>query len=115
MRMDYARNVGGDVNVLQTLRISVDSYPQSTAARVQLMRELLAVDKEDEAFPHMVYLGKQNVSEAAYCAGIYHLQQGNFEQAHKWMEHAHNLNPSHEETLRQLTILRTNFQELAVN
>ena len=97
---------GLDAAVRATRQNMVDN-PQSQTWRLVHARTLLSSGDVASAMPILEGLVIDGVAEAAYCLGICHIQLGQLEQALAWMQRANELNPSHEQTLNQISGLMT--------
>lgn len=101
-----AQAVGGPENALEVLRQELGRAPQARPVRLVLARRLIEAGQDDEAAYNFRVLEKSGVAEGAYALGILCARQGRMEEALACFERALELNPGHEETLRQIQSLR---------
>lgn len=106
MTEKYADSVGGEANVIEALRSTVNSAPGYHHVRMALCRKLLNAGMEGEAVPHLHLLAEAGKSEAAFYLGVIHTRRGQYRPALAWMERALALAPGHEATIEQVEKLR---------
>lgn len=105
LQVAYHESWGGLQASEMFLRQEVTVSPRASAVRLALARKLLSQGREAEAAGHLQELVKQGVAEAAFFLGIFANRRGDLQSALHWMEHAHVLEPEHEETVRQIEAL----------
>ncbi len=96
------------------LQQALAQYPRSPAVGMAWSRHLLQSSREQEAIPHLHALARAGVAEAAYFLGVSAIRSGQLEDALDWMRRAHELNPNHEDTTRQITALEGALGEQSV-
>ena len=106
MAQKYALATGGPENVEPFLARAAQQHPWSLDLRLALARNLLAEERVREALPILMELQERGVAEAAFYLGVTHIRAGRYEEALGWMERALELNPGHEDTMRQIESLR---------
>ncbi len=114
MGMRYAEALGGPQNVEAFLQKAHVEYPQQVAPALMLARRYLETDRELQALPQLMDLERYGNAEAAYLLGVCDLRRGDFSGALRHLEIAHELNPNHELTMRQLQNLKDAIAQDAV-
>jgi GT2 family glycosyltransferase len=78
----------------------------SVEEELTAVRQLLHAGREAEAVPHLEALQSKGIAEAAFYLGIHSLHRGEKRMALAWMERALQLNPGHQVTQDQVSVLR---------
>jgi GT2 family glycosyltransferase/tetratricopeptide (TPR) repeat protein len=99
MTVKYAEAVGGPANVFETMAPLAETL---LFAKKALAIWLLRNGREPEAAHHWRELQQMGDAESAYYLGVQDVRSGDFAHALEWMRRAHDLNPEHEETNRQI-------------
>ena len=81
-------------DVLGFLRLATRQHPYSAGPRLVLMRQLLALNAEDEALPHMELLDALGSAEAAFCLGTYYTVRGRWKEALDCKQRSFERNPT---------------------
>ncbi|HZH97370.1 MAG TPA: tetratricopeptide repeat protein, partial [Fimbriimonadaceae bacterium] len=102
----YAEALNGPDAALDFLQKSLAEDDRNLAVRLAYARLLLARDIIPPAVPHLQHLAEAGVAEGAFLLGVFLIRVGRFEEALAQMQRAHESNPDHEETLRQIAALR---------
>ncbi len=100
----YHEQLGGKSAAIDNIAYHANRT-QSNNWRLVLSRKLLDGGRFGEASPILEDLSDRNVAEAAYLLGALASGKGDFREALKWMQRAHELNPSHQGTIEQITRL----------
>jgi len=102
----HAHLVGGPQNALETLRMELGRASQAKSVRLVLARRLIEAGLDDEAAYNFGLLERSGIAEGAYALGVLSARRGQMEEALGFFERARELNPSHEETGRQIAAIR---------
>ncbi len=84
--------------------------PSALGPRLMLARQFLARDLVGDAIPHLEFLERHNIAEAAFLLGVISLQRGDIERAIHWTQRATVLNPGHGQSIDQLQKLQAMVQ-----
>lgn len=106
MAAKFGGALGGEAGAQEILLRHANAFPRSTAPRLELARRLLTSGNEDAAMAHFHHLAGQGVAEAAFAVGSIALNRKLFPAALNWMQRAHELNPAHEDTLKNIAMLK---------
>lgn len=101
----YSQVLGGSQEAEGFLRRAASQHPYALGPRLILSRHLLQSGRELEAQEHLEVLERCGSAEAAFYLGVSATRRGNLADAFRWMERAHQLNPYHEDTKKQLASL----------
>jgi tetratricopeptide (TPR) repeat protein len=102
MGAKYFETLGGAGESERFLREAVRLNPYAWGPRIVLSRLLLLGGREAEAQEHLEMLELLGNAEGAFYLGISATRRGDLRTAFTWMERAHELNPVHEETMKQM-------------
>ena len=97
----YYSKVAGAGEVEPFLRQAVEKNPYCSGPRIVLARNLLQSGREAEAQEHLEMLDLLGNAEGAFYLGVGATRRGDLRLAFTWMQRASELNPGHEETMRQ--------------
>ena len=98
----YYETVGGVEGSERFLREAVRRNPYAWGPRIVLSRLLLHANREAEAQEHLEMLDLLGNAEGAFYLGVGATRRGDLNSAFTWMNRAHELNPTHEETIKQM-------------
>jgi glycosyltransferase involved in cell wall biosynthesis len=98
----FAEAAGTPADAEAWLRQAIASEPNANGARLTLARRLLQSCREQEAREHLLWLSQAGNAEATFFLGVMAIRCNDLRQALEWMERAHALNPTHDETLEQI-------------
>lgn len=103
----YHEVLGGPDQAEAFLRRSVHLNPYAVGPRLLLSRTLLQSGREVDAVEHLEMLERLGNAEGTFYLAVSATRRGALEDAAFWMRRAHELNPGHAETAKQLERLES--------
>ena len=108
----YFEKIVGPQQAENFLRDAVAQNPYSLAPRIVLARRLLNAGRDRKAQEHLEVLEGFGSAEAIFYLGISATRRGDLRAAFSWMQRAHELNPGHQDTVKQLNNLEAALKTL---
>jgi len=102
MGATYFEKLGGAVESVRFLQECVRRNPYAWGPRIVLSRLLLKNGREAEAQEHLEMLNLLGNAEGVFYLGVGAMRRGDLQTAHQYITRAHDLNPYHEDTMKQL-------------
>jgi len=102
----FYERLEGFESAVDYLQSMLSNPERVTAALPVLARNLLRSGQESRAIPFATELAGRGYAEFGFYLGVAASRVGNLGEALVWFEHALQLNPAHDETLHQITIIK---------